>query len=103
MATLLTAGHTSSVCGQNMIVMECYPCHITSVCPLFQTLYTFCGLGHPETEAYQEGIIICNLNIKTVYFKNNLDQVIHAGCKVKEVCKFDPEAKQMLIVGADQS
>ena len=75
-------GKKESTSGQNVLVMELYPPHINSVCPMFHTKWAFCGCGHPMTLKFREGIIICNINDKSVYFKNYLDRCIHAGMSI---------------------
>jgi hypothetical protein len=113
-------GVAPSTSGQNVLVMESYPPHITSLCPQFKTKWAFCGCGHPITLPYREGIIVCNVNDMTVYFKNYLDRCVHAGMSIeladeyvdyhlqqgyviKDQNSFDITQQHILIVGSDRS
>ena len=106
--------------GQNVLLFECYPNNINYLLPHFSTQWAFCGAADPETSPFRQGVIVCNINDKAIYFKMYLHVCIHAGVTVdvandyipellkqgytiKDEQDYDAKEKHLLIVGSNQS
>ena len=77
-----------SLFGQNTLVLELFPLNINHICDNFSSVWAYCGLGHPNLDTYRMGIVICHLNVKTLYIANNLHCTIHGGISPDMASKY---------------